>query len=255
LTLHDRITWHGIRFWAGSREIFLNNNSDYFMNDIQGDQGFSIYRLRWIGYGLLILSVLDTIATLIPANFGNRLWELQTIGALVERVPVPLLAMALIFFGEGYDRRSLENPFLKLLSWVCLLLGLVFLLMLPLGIFGTIYVNSQNNQQIDNQAKQQFAQLQQVEERLTKGSPQDLKNLAAELTRLGVQADTQNPQQLKDQILSRITPAKERLQTQKAAVESSQRLGLFKNAVKWLLGALISSVLFFTLWRGTDWAR
>ena len=225
------------------------------MNDVQGDQGFSIYRLRWIGYGLLISSVLDTIATLIPANFGNRPWELQTIGAIVERVPVPLLAMALIFFGEGYDRKRLEDLFLKLLSWVCLLLGLVFLLMLPLGIFGTIYVNNQNNQQIETQAKQQFAQLQQVQERLTKGSPEDLRTLAGELTRLGVQADTENPEQLKDQILSRITPAKERLQTQKAAVQSSQRLGLFKNAVKWLLGALISSVLFFTLWRGTDWAR
>jgi hypothetical protein len=196
------------------------------MNDVQGDQGFSIYRLRWIGYGLLILSVLDTIAVLIPANFGNRLWELQTVGAIVERVPVPLLAMALIFFGEGYDRRGLENLFLKLLSWVCLLLGLVFLLMLPLGIFGTIYVNNQNNQQIDTQAKQQLAQLQQVEERLTKGSPEDLRNLAGELTRLGVPANTENPQQLKDQILSRITPAKEQLQTQKAAVQSNQRLAV-----------------------------
>jgi hypothetical protein len=225
------------------------------MNDVQGDQGFSIYRLRWIGYGLLILSVLDTIVVLIPANFGNRLWELQTIGAIVERVPVPLLAMALIFFGEGYDRRGLENLFLKLLSWVCLLLGLVFLLMLPLGIFGTINVNTQNNQQITNQANQQLAQLQQVEQRLTKGSPEDLRTLAGELSRLGVPANTDNPQQLKDQILSRITPAKEQLNKQKAAVESNQRLTLFKNSVKWLLGALISSVLFFTLWRGTDWAR
>ncbi len=225
------------------------------MNDIQGEQGFSIYRLRWIGYGLLILSLLDTIAVLIPANFGNRVWELQTIGAVVERVPVPLLAMTLIFFGEGYDRRSLEDIFLKFLSWICLLLALVFLLMLPLGIFGTIYVNNQNNKQITNQANQQLAQLQQVEERLNKGSPEDLKNLGTELSRLGVAADTQNPQELKTQILSRITPAKERLQAQSAVVQSNQRLGLFKNAIKWLLGALISSVLFFMLWRGTDWAR
>jgi len=144
---------------------------------------------------------------------------------------------------------------LKVLSWVCLLLGLVFLLMLPLGIFGTIYVNNQNNQQITTQADQQLAQLQQVEERLKKGTPEDLRNLAGELTRLGVPADTQNPQELKSQILSRITPAKERLKTQSATVQSNQRLGLFKNAVKWLLGALISSVLFFTIWRGTDWAR
>ncbi|MEK0182813.1 MAG: hypothetical protein EAZ78_16620 [Oscillatoriales cyanobacterium] len=225
------------------------------MNDIQGEQGFSIYRLRWIGYGLLILSLLDTIAVLIPANFGNRVWELQTIGAVVERVPVPLLAMTLIFFGEGYERRSLEDIFLKFLSWICLLLALVFLLMLPLGIFGTIYVNNQNNKQITNQANQQLAQLQQVEERLNKGSPEDLKNLGTELNRLGVAADTQNPQELKTQILSRITPAKERLQAQSAVVQSNQRLGLFKNAIKWLLGALISSVLFFMLWRGTDWAR
>lgn len=225
------------------------------MNEIQGEQGFSIYRLRWIGYGLLILSLLDTIAVLIPANFGNRVWELQTIGAVVERVPVPLLAMALIFFGEGYDRRRLEDIFLKVLSWVCLVLALVFLLMLPLGIFGTIFVNNQNDKQITTQANQQLVQLQQVEERLNKGSPEDLKNLAGELTRLGVQADTNNPQELKTQILARITPAKERLQAQSTAVQSNQRLGLLKNAVKWLLGALISSVLFFTIWRGTDWAR
>ncbi|WP_333100730.1 HpsJ family protein [Microcoleus sp. Pol12A6] len=130
-----------------------------------------------------------------------------------------------------------------------------FSLDVAFGNFGTIYVNNQNNQQITTQANQQLAQLQQVEARLKNGSPEDSRNLAGELTRLGVQADTQNPQQLKEQILSRITPAKERLQTQSAAVQSNQRVGLFKNAVKWLLGALISSVLFFTLWRGTDWAR
>jgi len=225
------------------------------MNEIQGEQGFSIYRLRWVGYGLLILSLLDTISVLTPANFGNRLWELQTIGALVERIPVPLLAMALIFFGEDYERRRFEDIFLKMLSWVCLLLALIFILMLPLGIFGTISVNNQNSQQITTQANQQLAQLQQVEERLKKGTPEDLNNLASELTRLGVQADTKNPQELKNQILSRITPAKERLQTQSAAVQSNQRLALLKNAVKWLLGALISAVLFFMMWRGTDWAR
>lgn len=225
------------------------------MNEMQGEQGFSIYRLRWVGYGLLILSLLDTIALLTPANFGNRLWELQTIGGIVERVPVPLLALGLIFFGEGYDRRGFEDIFLKILSWICLLLALTFMLMLPLGIFGTIYVNNQNNQQITTQANQQLAQLQQVEERLNKGTPEDLKNLAGELTRLGVQADTNNPQELKNQILSRITPAKERLQAQSATVQSNQRLALLKNAVKWLLGALISAVLFFMMWRGTDWAR
>ena len=225
------------------------------MNGVQGDQGFSIYRLRWVGYGLLVLSLLDIIATFTPPNFLNPVWELQTIGALVERVPVPLLGLALIFFGEDYDRSGKEDLFLKFLSWVCLLLSLLFLLMIPLGIVNTVKINNQNTQQITQQAGQQLSQLKQVEDRLNKGTPEDLRNLANELTRLGVQANTQNPDELKKQILSRIDPAKQQLENQSKAVQSNQRLVLLKNSVKWILGALISSVLFFTIWKGTDWAR
>lgn len=225
------------------------------MTGVQGEQGFSIYRLRWVGYGLLVLSLLDIIATFTPANFLNPVWELQTIGALVERVPVPLLGLALIFFGEDYDRADKEDLILKFLSWLCLLLALVFLLMIPLGIVNTVKINNQNTQQITQQAGQQLSQLKQVEDRLNKGTPEDLKNLANELTRLGVQANTQNPDELKKQILSRIDPAKQQLENQSKTVQSNQRLVLLKNSVKWILGALISSVLFFTIWKGTDWAR
>ncbi|OCR02357.1 hypothetical protein BCD67_20395 [Oscillatoriales cyanobacterium USR001] len=225
------------------------------MTGTQGEQPFSIYRFRWIGYGLLVLSFFDIIATFTPPNFLNPVWELQTIGALVERVPVPLLGLALIFFGEEIDRSNLEDLLLKFLSWLCVLLALLFLLMIPLGIVNTLKINNQNNQQISQQANQQLSQLKQVEERLTKGTPEDLKNLATELTKLGVQTNTQNPEELKKQILSRIDPAKQQLETQSKAVQSNQRLVLLKNSVKWVLGALISSVLFFTIWKGTDWAR
>lgn len=225
------------------------------MTGMQGEQGFSIYRLRWVGYGLLVLALFDVIATLTPPNFLNPVWELQTIGALVERVPVPLLGLALIFFGEEIDRTNLEDILLKVLSWLCLLLALLFLLMIPLGIVNTVKINSQNTQQISQQANQQLAQLQQVEERLNRGTPDELRTLATELGRLGVQVNNQRPEELKTQILSRIPTAREQLQNQKQTVESNQRLVLLKNSVKWLLGALISSVLFFILWRGTDWAR
>ncbi|MGE5657625.1 MAG: HpsJ family protein [Actinomycetota bacterium] len=225
------------------------------MTGSQGEQDLSIYRLRWVGYGLLVLSLFDTISVLTPPDFLNPVWELQTIGALVERVPVPLLGLALIFFGEEYDRTDWEEIVLKALSWITLLLALFFLLMLPLGIFNTLRVNSQNSQQITAQSQQQLTQLQQVQDRLTKGSPEELKTLASELNRLGLPVNTQQPEELKTQILSKIPQAKQQLETQVKTVQSNQRLALFKNAVKWILGALISSILFFILWRGTSWAR
>lgn len=220
-----------------------------------GELSVSIVRLRWVGYALFVLSLLDSIAVLIPPNLMNPAWELQTIGALVERVPVPLLGLALIFMGEDEERGNIEEILLKVLSWVCLLSAVIFLLMLPLGIFNTVKLNSQANTQIAAQSQQQLSQLQAVEDRLQKGSPQELKTLADELKRMGLEVKTQNPEELKNQILARITPAKEQLKQQASAVKKNQGIALIKTSVKWMIGAVISAILFFTLWKGTDWAR
>ncbi|MBD1937458.1 HpsJ family protein [Microcoleus sp. FACHB-68] len=225
------------------------------MTRSEGDEGRSIYRLRWVGYGLLLLALFNTIEIFIPPSFMNPGWELQTIGALVEQVPIPLMALVLIFFGESYDRTRLEKPLLKLLSWLCLLLALLFLLLIPLALVNTWRVNDQFNQRINAQSQQQLSQMEQVEAQLATGTPEEIRALATQLNSLGIAIDSQNPEEIKSQILARIPPAKDQLQQQAQAERSSQRLGLLKSSVKWNLGALISSVLLFIIWRGTGWAR
>jgi len=37
--------------------------------------------------------------------------------------------------------------------------------------------------------------------------------------------------------------------------KNTQKMGLLKNSVKWNLGALVASVLFFILWKSSRWAR
>lgn len=70
----------------------------------------SITLLRWVGYGLLIFFGLDTIETLTPLRFTNPAWEFQTMGTIIEQIAVPLIGLALIFFGE-LNLRSLEKSF------------------------------------------------------------------------------------------------------------------------------------------------
>jgi len=225
------------------------------MTEAAASENRSVYRLRWIGYGLLVFSLMDTVAVLVPLGFTNPAWELQTLGALVERVAVPLLAMALIFFGEFYDRSTFEKIPLKVLSWLCLLLTLLFLLMIPLGILATSRLDAQNDQQISRQLEQQDKQLGQLKTQLDQSRPEDMKALGAQLSSLGISADAQSPDELKTKILARIEAVKAQSQTQAQASRSTQRRTLLKNSIKWNLGALISSALFFILWRGTDWAR
>ncbi|MDY7023338.1 MAG: HpsJ family protein, partial [Cyanobacteriota bacterium] len=52
----------------------------------------SINLVRWVGYGFLVLSFFDLIDILYPPDFMNPAWELQTMGQIVERLAVPLLA-------------------------------------------------------------------------------------------------------------------------------------------------------------------
>ncbi len=228
------------------------------MTGSQGEEGQSIYRLRWIGYGLLVLALMDAIQVLIPpaaGAVGNPEWVLQTIGALVERVPVPLLGLVLVFFGEDMDRTGLEKTVLSLLSWVSLLLALLCLLLIPPGLAYTVQINNQNNQQIAAQVAGQLKQLEEVETQVSKGTPQDIQNLASQLNNLGLQVDSQKPEEVRGQILEKVTAAKKGIEPQAQATRSNLRTALLKNSVKWNLGALISSALFFTIWRSTGWTR
>jgi hypothetical protein len=232
----------------------INRSVDELLR-FSADQLKSISRIRLIGYGLLLLALFDFFQTVIPPQFMNAAWELQTMGALMERIPVPLLGLGLVFFGEDYNRGGLESLLVKILSWLSLLLAILCFLLVPLGIVDSVRVNNQNTQEIAAQADRQLAQLEQIEQQVGGGSQADLQNLATELNRLGLPVDTTNPEQLRGEVLARIPQAREQVQQQARQLQSNRRLALLESSTKWILAAIISAVLFLMIWRGTAWAR
>lgn len=225
--------------------------------------GFSLLRsatlLRWIGYGLLIFSIFDTIAIFIPPAFLDPVWEFQTIGQLVERVPVPLIGMVLVFYGEKNGRKKWEIPLVKLLSWLTVLFAVIFFLLAPLGIVNTVRLNSRSNEQIDTEMQQRTEQIAQVKELLAKAStPAEMQDLISRLDTQGRAPDIKNSQQLDEvrtQVSNLIAEAEKTMQTQAKQAKSNRQISLFKNSVKWNLGALVSGALYLLLFTGTAWAR
>lgn len=234
------------------------SSNDKFIPFVQEIQEFvfsqtsSIAILRLLGYGLLLLALFDIIEMLIPLNLMNPAWEFQTFGSLVERVPVPLIGLAFVFYGELHGRTRWEFLTLKFLSWLTLFLAILFVLLVPLAIGNTVRLTKQSYAQINNLSQQQISQAEQVEKRLSQATPEQIDNF---LKSQGRSSNAKNPQQLKSQILSEVSKAKAQIKTQAQATQSSQRLNLFKNSVKWNLGAIVSAALFFTFWKITKWAR
>ncbi len=225
--------------------------------------GFSLLRsatlFRWIGYGLLIFSLFDTISIFIPPDFLNPGWEFQVIGQLVERVPVPLIGMVLVFYGEKLGRKKWEIPLVKLLSWLTVVFAVIFFLLAPLGIINTVRLNNRSNLQIDTEMKQRTEQIAQVKELLAKAStPAEMQDLISRLDTQGRAPNIKDSQQLdeiKKQVSEVISQAETTMQTQAQEAKSNRQTNLFKNSIKWNIGALVSGALFIFLFTGTAWAR
>ncbi|AFZ25647.1 hypothetical protein Cylst_3507 [Cylindrospermum stagnale PCC 7417] len=212
----------------------------------------SINIWRLVGYGLLLLVFFDIVEIFYPLNLMNPAWEFQTMGSLVERVAVPLLSLLLVFSGKLEKRAKWERPLLALLSWLTLLVGLLYILLIPLGVTSTIRLYRANLEQFNQEYTQQVSQANQVEKQLNETTPTQLENL---IKRQGRSLDGRDPQELKTQLLAQLGQAKKQIKTQGEAKKSSGNLRLLKSSVKWNLGALVSAVLFISIWKGTRWAR
>lgn len=212
--------------------------------------------LALVGYGLLILALFDYIQIIYPPNFTNPFWEFQAIGRMVERVPVPLIGLLFVFYRPSgtVDRISLR--LLRFLSWVSLLVGLIYLLILPLGINNTWRIYKANNIQVTAQFARQNQRLQPIKLQLEQAeTDEDIKNMISAIARQGAFPEIDNPQELKGQLLTQIARAEETMRIQSETVRANRRQALLKNSVKWNLGALVSGTLFITIWHMTRWTR
>ncbi len=221
----------------------------------EASENLTAYRFRWLGYGFLVFAVIDTIHILLTAQPAQPGWLLLVMGQFVERAVVPLLGFTLVFFGEYYGRKNSEKLGLSILSWLCLVLAVLFLLIVPSTALQALSASNQNQQTVNQQVEQRLTQLQQLEAQLARSKPEELKALATQLSAQGVSIDPNKPDEVKAQVKAQIEKVRQQLQTQAQGAVTGQAVNVWKNAIKWGLGALVTAVLFFYLWRSSRWAR
>ncbi|NJL86855.1 MAG: hypothetical protein HC886_14250 [Leptolyngbyaceae cyanobacterium SM1_1_3] len=219
----------------------------------------SLQPMHWIGYGLILLALLDLGEILIPPVLLNPNWEFQAFGQIIERIPVALIGFAFVFLGEKEERARWELVFLPIFSWLLLFIGIVYLLLIPLGIANTIRIDRQITNQVETQASQLGQQIQQAREQIEGiSSQEELERLLAELAPADTALNIPNGQSLttlKNELLTSIAENETVLSSQAKESIASRRQGLLEKSVKWNLGSLIAAILYVTMWRDSRWAR
>lgn len=218
---------------------------------------FSSGILRLVGYGLLGMAMVDILFLIIPPQLMNPLWEFQTMGAIVERIPVTLLGIVLVYYGEKSDRAPIEAILLKCISWLTLVAAILMLLMIPLNISNSFRIYHQHNAKANAQFVSQNDTIQQFKEQLKAANSKDeievvLQQQAKQQVSIPDSVDTKK---LKTDILTSVQNNQDNITSQAQTFRAQKRSLLLKKCLKWNLGALIASILFFLIWKSTGWAR
>lgn len=204
------------------------------------NQWLSTFVLRLTGYALLLLTLVDVLAILLPPQLLDPAWELETIGRLVERSPVPLIGFALVASGGRRFRQSLDRFCFQGIPALAIVIGLVYCLMIPLGISDSLRLSGQNQEASSNLVRQ-ASDIQALEQRLSAAPAAEVADWAQKFQ--PQLADSQDQEAIKAGVLAQLKSNQVNLQAQmnRSAQQPTQ---LQKKTIKWLVGALIAGMSF-----------
>ena len=194
--------------------------------------------LRLAGFGLLVLVAFDFVHSLLPAHPRSTVWQFFLLSTSVDRLPMLVLGLVLLFYGERNERGPVEMLLLKGLSYFSLVLGVWFLLLIPLGV-----VNAQFLMRgIDAEASNRLAQFRDYITKSAESSQPD----SAQPSAVGSQPP-------KDADAGAAAKAEGAFESQVEALRSTKRLEIYKTAIKGSLAASLAVFLFFRIWHRTRW--
>jgi hypothetical protein len=215
----------------------------------------SIRVINLIGYGILILTFLDIVAIFIPPKFFDPNWELSSIGKTIEIVWAPLIAFVLIFYRRQQESIELgELKLLSLLSYLSLIIGIIYFMTVPLLITDTFRIARTNTSLVNRQLDAQRTQIEEITKQLNTANEEQLNNLFTINIQESPQLQGSSVKELKTSFLSQLNKKQEAAKTQLKQELSSKQRKLSKTAIKWILGAIVAGVSFLLIWQHTNWS-
>lgn len=137
------------------------------MKSSPASSSFTALALKIVGLVMIVSSLLDYILAIIPFNIDQREWQIAVTTQFVDRGIIPLVGIALVVLAYRIDNAASQAPqkslFQDLRFWLLSLsslLGLIYLLLVPLHFYNVYAQSDEAFKQINQKASQAETQLQ-----------------------------------------------------------------------------------------------
>ncbi|MFM1842584.1 MAG: hypothetical protein RLZZ490_1320 [Cyanobacteriota bacterium] len=189
-----------------------------------------------VGYLLIFMTLVDFANAILPLRLQNPEWELTTLDRLSNHSWSLLMGTGFIltgFFGSALGRVHLiEVRILMIIRWGLLLLGILYILSLPLVFTNTNRLMNQIKTNISQESQARLQLIDQVDANI--GGINNPNQLLQITQTLGLPITNPNapPEQLKQQIQQQLPQLRQQITERAAQAESTQVKTLIKSSLR-----------------------
>ena len=218
-----------------------------------GEQTNSLFLLSWLGYVLLFGSALDYLIILYPLQLTNPSWELQTFTQMVNNAWALLLAVLLIFLPKRDSITRLELKVLSLIRWGLFLGGVLFILLIPLGIINTQRIQENRVAELSRQQAVRMEELNNLQRALESGQLSRVQ-LGRIATAFNLQ-ETANETPLRERLLEKVEEQRQQLRQGTITQKNSRSRQLLGQAIRINSQALFIGAFLLRSWWEVRWLK
>jgi CHASE3 domain sensor protein len=230
---------------------------------------FVTLTLKLVGFILVVSSLLDYLVLLYPFNVQERAWQLAVTGQLVDRGVIPMVGIAFLFAGYAFGNiigsspSEQRAPWLDLRTWAMILsslLGLMFLLLVPIHLNNISFASEQAIKQIGERAEQLESQIQKQSQQVNNllKNEQELNKLNDAIKSGKIQGDQlkqlqniqEKLQKLKEDpkaLQKQIEEAQTKVRAEKLKAENQARRESVKSSIRTGLSSFLLAIGYIAI--------
>lgn len=244
---------------------------------------FTASALKVGGLIMILFSLVDYVFLAIPFNAAQRAWQLTFATQMVAQGILPMVGIGFLLLGYWVEnsggttseRSSVVQDFRFWALLLSSLLGLIFLLLVPLHINNVMQQNNTELKQLNDRLAQAQTQVegqaQQIASRVK--DPNELAKLKQQLSELNqaiesgrvpteqqvqakayqqlLQTITQDPTKAINNLNKEVEQAKAKITTEKQIIENQTKTGALKSALRTGLNSLLLALGYIVIgWTG-----
>lgn len=215
--------------------------------------GIRIFRV--VGGLLVAFYLLETFSSLSDLRLRNPATELRFASAMTDRIPLALLGLSLLLCHPRFLRQKLEALLLRILSFLPLVLAVVYLLLIPLTMRSAENLFRNSSANLTAQAEEQVKKVQAVRDTTLNLSPEEQQAMVERYNRANSKKQPVDLPGFLKTLNDEVKASEARLEQERRAVLGSQKRNLYSAQFLQGLKCLLGAGALVLLWKLTGWAR